>query len=257
MRYRHALLVFGAIILAALAAAWLRGQAAVSSLYPKGTEGLAEFHRLTGGVASGGDVYYNDTWGDADDWLVGPIAVEPLPFGFCRDEIGYDDPRYFHVRDTDDWIYSCWKSTRSGVSMDILHCADIEMPTPERATQLYLSWGFPNPGEEIDALFLTDDTALVNAAIQALEGEYVLPDSLSRLRDIGYLQFRSEEYPGVGINCDLRRDRKGMCYILRQIIVPTEMLGSTYRMPEDRLYPLPEELNQLIQQALSSKNDRR
>ena len=178
--------------------------------YPESTEGLVEFTQVIEeghaiGLGTQDDVYSSP---GLDDGHVVPLEVEPLPFAFEQNDIGYDNPRYYRVKDTGDWIYSYWRSTRRGASMDLYCRAGAQMPSPERATQIFLAWGYPLPGEAFDAQLVTDDASLVRAAVQAIESEGLPPDSLPRLREAGSLQLRSEDYPGVGINYRLQRDRK-------------------------------------------------
>jgi len=221
--------------------------------YPESTEGLIEFaHVIEEGYAIGvgarDDVYYSpEAFGDGH---VVPLEVEALPFAFQQLNFGHDNPRYYRVKNTQDWIYSYWRSSRGGAIMDLYTRAIEDPPSAARATQLFLAWGYPKPGEAFDAQFVTDEGALVRAAMKAIESEGLPPDSLPRLRDICALQLRSWEYPGVGINYRLQRDRENNYYIHKTAIVPTEMFGNTYQMPESVACPLPAELNQAIHEAL-------
>ena len=257
MKFRHVFLTFGAIIALCAGGTIVKNAAKDTTPYPESTAGLMElsnvFDKEMNRLArSTQDAAYYDP--DADlDGHVHPLAVEALPFAYSQSDIG-DAPRYYRVKGTDDWIYSYWKASRHGGGiLDLYYRGGAKMPSPEQAAQLYLSWGFPLPGEEADALFVTDDAFLVHETAQAIESEGVPPESLSRLRDVCSLQFRSEEYPGVGLDYRLRRDSKNNYYIEKTNIVPTEMLGQTYQMPQARLYPLPGELNQAIREALSSQ----
>jgi len=209
-----------------------------ASPYPKSTEGLAEFHRVyepRPGVAFGDDVYYEMR-------NIVPLKIEALPFGYCPQGIGYDDPRYYRVEGTQDWIYEYWRTTRSGAILATLYRAGAEIPLPERAAQLCVTADvFPPLGGEAKVLLTFDDPALIQSAAQTLQGSGVQRDTL-RLRLVGSLQFRSPEYPGVAVRYSLQRDSQGRYYLLTTdlSVIPPLFLAC----------PLDENLNQALHEGL-------
>jgi len=212
--------------------------------YPKSTEGLAEFHRSTAGphtgIVLGDEVYYDLNTGN-----VVPLEIDALPFGYSRSNVGHDDPRYYHIEGTQDWIYQYWKSTWSGASMSMLYRADIEMPSPERATQLCITTGvFPRPGHKSRVLLTLKEPAMIHAAAQALQSDGV-PWHTLRLRSVGCFQFRSPEYPGVAISHPLHRDSLGQYYLFRVDFsdIPPQFLAC----------PLDGELSRAIHETLLSR----
>ena len=158
--------------------------------YPESTEGLAEFSIVFDGennvIALDGQddvyIYYNPE--AVGNEHVVPLEVESLPFAYRQIDSGYDNPRYYRVKGTNDWIYSYCLYSRRDVTIELPCRKGAKIPSPEQTTQIFLSWGFPQPGEEIDSLFVTSDAVLVRAAVQAIESEGSPPDSFPRLRDI-------------------------------------------------------------------------
>lgn len=225
--------------------------------YPESTENLNLFSSYFDGVNSGiknevdGNIYYFQETND--DSVVVPLEVESLPFGWrSLPDIGYDDPRYYRIKDNEDWVYEYWKSTRTGYSIDV-HCrAEVVLPLPEQATQLFLSWGYPLPGEKIDALFVSDDASLVLAITQAIasEGE---PQELLGLHDVGSIQLRSPLYHGVALNYRLQQNKNGNYFIIKFAQRTVEHAGLAFNMPEYRACPLGEEVDQAIHHALQDK----